>query len=143
MDASKNPKHYWKAVKQNCNRKSDLNNQICASDWLTYFKSLFTSINENQSENVLRNIVQNHDSGDLEIILSLQNIHANRSPGPDGICIEMLKVTRHEILPYLITLFNDISNSGTFPTDWCKGILCPVYNKKSYNILKRDNGWYC
>ena len=133
-------------VKQNCNRKSDLTNQICPSDWRIYFKGLFTSANENQSENVLRNIVQNHDNGDLERPITdhfkLIDIHANRSPGPDGICIEMLKVTRHEILPYLITLFNNIFNSGTFPTDWCKSILCPIYQNGCKASTETTEGYH-
>ena len=138
LNASKNPKQYWRLIKQNCNKKSDLSDQISPHDWLDYFKGLFTSVEENQHENVLRNIVQNHECEDLEtpiteqeIINSTKSIHANRSPGPDGICIEMLKENLTSILPYLTSLFNDIFNSGIYPADWGKSIICPIYKNGS------------
>ena len=138
LDASKNPKECWKVLKQNCNKKSDLSKYVRSSDWVGYFKGLFTSNIESHSDNVLQNIVQNHDSNVLdapiteqEIILSIKNIHVNRSPGPDGICIEMLKATMPEILPYLKCLFNDIFNIGICPPDWCKSILCPLHKNGS------------
>ena len=121
MNASKNPKQYWRLIKQNCNKKG-----------------VFTSVEENQHENVLRNIVQNHQCEDLEtpiteqeIINSTKSIHANCSPGPDGICIEMLKETLTSILPYLTSLFNDIFNSGIYPADWGKNIICPIIQNGS------------
>ena len=134
MDASKNSKEYWKVLKQNCNKKSDLSKYVRSSDWIDYFKGLFNLNIESHSDNVLQNIVQNHDSNVLdapiteqEIILSITNIHVNRPPGPDGICIEMLKATMPEILPYLKSLFNDIFNTGICPPGWCKSILCPLH----------------
>ena len=99
---------------------------------MNYFKGLFNSTEINQHEDVLRNITQDHESEDLdipisdqEIINSTKSIHTNRSPGPDGVCIEMLKETLTTILPYLKVLFNDIFNSGIYPEDWGESILCP------------------
>ena len=147
MNASKNPKQYWRLIKQNCNTKSDLSDQISPHDWLDYFKGLFTSVEENQHLNVLTNIVQNHECEDLEtpiteqeIINSTKSIHANRSPGPDGICIEMLKETLTSILPYLTSLFNDIFNSGIYPADWGKSIICPIYKNGSKTSPENYSG---
>ena len=56
-------------------------------------------------EQVLNNITQNNDCGDLDrqisddkIIASIKFIHSNRSSGPDEIYIEMIKSTINEIL---------------------------------------------
>ena len=92
----------------------------------------------------LRNITQDHESEDLdipisdqEIINSTKSIHTNRSPGPDGVCIEMLKETLTTILPYLKVLFNDSFNSGIYPEDWEESILCPIY--KNGNKTSPEN----
>ena len=101
---------------------------MSTDEWLNYFKGLFNLTEINQYEDVLRNITQDHESEDLdipisdqEIINSTKSIHTNRSPGPDGVCIEMLKETLTTILPYLKVLFNDIFNSGIYPEDWGGG----------------------
>ena len=59
---------------------------------------------ETVNDALLQDITQEHDSqvlerpiSDDEIISSIKLIHANRTPGPDGICIEMLKSTQNEI----------------------------------------------
>ena len=33
-------------------------------------------------------------------------------------------------MPSLEKMFNDILNSGTFPTDWNIGVIKPIYKKK-------------
>ena len=38
----------------------------------------------------------------------MSHIHSNKSPGLDGICIELYKCTIEYILPYLNIVFNDI-----------------------------------
>ena len=57
----------------------------------------------------------------------------NRSPGPDGIVIEMYKKTLHLTLPYLHKLFNEVFNSGHFPSEWANSIIYPVHKKGSVN----------
>ena len=144
LNASKNPKQYWRLIKQNCNKKINLSDQISTDEWLNYFKGLFNLTEINQHEDVLRNITQDHESealdipiSDQEIIISTKSIHTNRPPGPDGVCIEMLKETLTTILPYLKVLFNDIFNSGIYPEDWGESILCPIY--KNGNKTSPEN----
>ena len=89
---------------------------------------------ETANDDLLQNITQEHDSHDLErpisddeIISSVKSMHANRSPGPDGICIEMLKYTLNEITPFLNILFNEIYDKGELPANWCENIICPIH----------------
>ena len=102
--------------------------------WASCFQNLFNMEVGSESEHLLQNITQDHDCNDLdrlisntEIISSIKSIHSNRSPGPDGICIEMFKSMQNEILPFLNILFNQIYNSGVLPEDWCKNIICPIH----------------
>ena len=72
-----------------------------------------------------------------EIRASIKNLNSNRSGGPNGLCIEMLKVTVDIIVPYLYSLFNYIYEHGIFPEDWCKSIISPVH--KSGPVDKPEN----
>ena len=132
-NACKNPREYWRKIKQNCNKKSS-QNHITADNWLTYFRNLLNMNVETANDDLLQNITQEHDSHDLErpisddeIISSVKSMHANRSPGPDGICIEMLKYTLNEITPFLNILFNEIYDKGELPANWCENIICPIH----------------
>ena len=68
-----------------------------------------------------------------EVIQSIKSMKNNRSPGPDGIVIEMYKKTLHLTLPYLHKLFNEVFNSGHFPSEWANSIIYPVHKKGSVN----------
>ena len=85
-----------------------------------------------ENNTLLQNITQVHDGNDLErpisneeIISSIKSIHMNRSPGPDDICIEMLKFTLNEVVPFLNILFNEIYDKGELPPNWCENIIYP------------------
>ena len=57
----------------------------------------------------------------------IESIRNCKALGEDGIVIEMIKATKIEIVPHLQSLFNHILESGNYPDDWCKAILCPLY----------------
>ena len=143
INSSDNPKEYWKNIKRDFNKKSS-NNSINGDAWLNYFKNLLNINVPDVHEQVLNNITQNNDCGyldrqitDDEIIASVKSIHSNRSPGPDGICIEMIKSTLNEVLPFLNVLFNEVYESGNFPPSWCESIICPIH--KSGSIMDPAN----
>ena len=134
LNVSRNPKEYWRFIKQNCNKNSDLSDKVPQDSFVNYFKNLLNTDVEIENENLLENIVQENDNSDLEgritneeIISSINAIHSNKSPGPDGICIEMFKNIKNEILPFLNRLFNEIFDKGDMPSEWCENIICPLY----------------
>ena len=92
----------------------------------------------------MQNIVQNNDTTslesqitDAEIRYALCKLKADRSGGPDGLCVEMFKALVDDIMPFLSVLFNSIFNSGIFPEDWCESIISPIH--KSGPINKTEN----
>ena len=82
-----------------------------------------THANENRD---LKRPISNH-----EIISSAKPMHANLSPGPDDICIEMLKHTFSEIVRFLNILFNKIYDKGKKSQNWYENIICPIYKSGS------------
>ena len=137
-NACKNPKEYWRLIKQNCNKNSNPENQIAPEQWIDYFENLLNTNAESENDTLLQEIVQNHDASDLdspitddEIISSIKSMNPGKSPGPDGIVIEMFKSTLGQILPFLKTLFNDVYDRGEVPADWCESIICPIFKSGS------------
>ena len=33
------------------------------------------------------------------------------------------------LIPYLIKIYNNISDSGIYPESWCKGLIVPIHKK--------------
>ena len=88
----------------------------------------------------MQNIVQNNDTTslesqitDAEIRYALSKLKADRSGGPDGLCVEMFKAVVDYIMPFLSVLFNNIFNSGIFPEDWCESIISPIHKSGPTN----------
>jgi len=64
-----------------------------------------------------------------EIRMSILSLKSNKSPGPDGVCIEIYKSTLDIILPFLLSLFNEILDTGNFPLQWSESIITPIHKK--------------
>ena len=146
-NACKTPKEYWRLIKQNCNKGSNPENQVTSEQWIHYFENLLNSNVENENDTLLQEIVQNHEASDLyspitddEIISSIKSMNSGKSPGPDGIVIEMFKSTLGQILPFLKTLFNDVYDRGEVPADWCESIICPIYKSGSHREPQNYRG---
>ena len=53
-----------------------------------------------------------------------------KAPGTDSLLNEMIKHRRYYLIPSLERIFNDIIETGTFPTEWNIGVIKPIYKKK-------------
>ena len=67
----------------------------------------------------------------LTFFYNINHLRANRSPGTDGVCLEMYKHTIYIILPFLNALFNEIFQNGDFPEQWSQSIITPIHKKGS------------
>ena len=94
---------------------------IAFTNLYNYFKQLLGPQIETEKVhgNLLSDMRQNNDSSELNGIItddgirrSVSHLHLNKSPGPDGICIELYKCTIEYILPFLNVVFNNIFSSG-------------------------------
>lgn len=58
---------------------------------------------------------------------------SNKSNGADNILNEYFKTASNILLQPLEILFNQILESGKFPSDWSTGIIIPIYKKGDIN----------
>ena len=63
-----------------------------------------------------------------------------KSPGPDGLVVEIFKNSSEIITPKLYILFNSIMNSGIFAGEWGKALICTVHKGGSLNDPKNYKG---
>ena len=76
-----------------------------------------------------------------EVIQSLRRIRNNKSPGFDSIINYFLKNSPKNVLKLVVALFNIILHTGRVPTQWCIGIILPLYkNKGSHYDLNNYRG---
>ena len=69
-----------------------------------------------------------------EIVDVINNLDSNKSQGPDGIPVRLLKETAMQIAQSLRVLFNKPLNIGVLPDEWKLGNVVPVHThgEKSY-----------
>ena len=67
----------------------------------------------------------------VSYVLALQS---NKSPGPDGWPITIIKSVSEFISVPLSILFNKSLNSGSVPSDWKCANVTPIYKKGARNL---------
>ena len=142
IEARNRPKDFWKTIKAN-NKVSTRKTEISNSDWVNYFRTLFSPPEtrpEINQDHPLQNITQDTNTDcldipitEMEIRRAISKLKSDRSGGPDGLCIEMFKFVIDDIIQFLVLLFNDIYNTGLFPEDWCESIISPIHKSGPTN----------
>ncbi|PFX32350.1 putative RNA-directed DNA polymerase from transposon BS [Stylophora pistillata] len=64
-----------------------------------------------------------------EVMEALSNIDPSKAGGPDDISGSLLKHTAAEIAPSLCRLFNMSQSTGSFPANWKRAYIAPVFKK--------------
>lgn len=88
----------------------------------------YTHTHQNESEN-------NSDDEDilpveeLEIVMGIKNLKAEKSPGPDKITNEAIKLACAHLVNPLTHLFNLILSSSTTPSQWSKSDIILLFKK--------------
>ena len=140
----KDAKRFWSLLKSVSITRKDTTLSVCKL--YEHFKQLLNNdlTNVDLDSSFLHTIRINPGCDELnnqitqqEIIQSVKTFKSNKSPGPDGICMEMYKNTLNDILPFLHKLFNDIFDTSSFPDDWSRSIITPLHKKGS--VSNPDN----
>ena len=121
IDSRKNATNFWKILKDGNNSRKHNVNTLNSEEWYDYFKGLLNqeidqrNLNNDNDNVILNNAPRMFDSNDLnvpisnlEIRTSIDTLHINKSPGPDGICLEMFHSITDIVLPFLKELLNKI-----------------------------------
>ena len=66
----------------------------------------------------------------------INSLNPNKSTGPDGIGNRLLKMACPYICRPLADIFNFSLNSGTFPNEWRRANVTPVFKKEDKTALK-------
>ena len=64
-----------------------------------------------------------------EVTAAIKRLKNNKSAGIDGILNDFLKHCPNDMFIAITQLFNIALNTGIVPTDWCIGLICPIYKK--------------
>ena len=139
----KDAKRFWAMLKSvNITCKDTM---LLASELYKHFKQLFNDLTNIELDSSFLHTIRinpgcdelNNQITQLEIIQSVKTFKSNKSPGPDGISMEMYKNTLSDILPFLHKLFNHIFDTSSFPDDWSRSVITPVHKKGS--VSNPDN----
>ena len=71
---------------------------------------------------------------DQEIRESIYSLKSDKSPGPDGICAEIYKITWDYICPYIRLMFNDFFDRGEVPDSFGASIISPIHKSGSFDV---------
>ena len=142
-------KSFWKIIKQARSRKTT-RALINLSDWKKHFERVLAQHfpvaedadddhgNDVNSGNLPR---MEQDFGDVhipdlddditeqEVRNAIRRLKNNKASGLDQISAEFLKTAETIITPFLTKLFNHLYESGTFPAEWCKSVIVPLFKK--------------
>ena len=104
-----------------------------------YFASIFSkdedsSVEEDDLSQDDVCVIDNVTLLEEEIVDVINNLDSNKSQGPDGIPVRLLKETAMQIAQSLRVLFNKSLNIGVLPDEWKLANVVPVHKhgEKSY-----------
>ena len=64
-----------------------------------------------------------------EVEHAIKLLKCGKSPGQDNVLNECIKHGGAWITHIITRLFNHLYNLGTFPDEWSKGLIVPIYKK--------------
>ncbi|XP_077978677.1 uncharacterized protein LOC144434092 [Glandiceps talaboti] len=154
--SSKGCNEFWDILKTVIRGKINSPNDISVEEWYDYFSKLYTECHKSRDKDdtnepdfisSVRDVIDSYQPSDEsspdcdnlldnpiteeEILQSLHNLKHGKSPGPDGIPGEFYQFSANVIVPLLVELFNNIFNSGNFPSEWGGAIIIPLFKKGS------------
>ena len=114
---------------------------ISPEAWIQHFRRFLYDINEtNENTNFANDSDETENLSDDEILgkpITPKEIHEHisklktkKASSMDSILNEMIKHGRYFLLPSLEKIFNDILNSGKFPTEWNIAVIKPFTKRK-------------
>ncbi len=141
------PKTYWEMLKElkGIGNNETSSEAISMDRWEHYFRKLFspasseipwTKAHDAIVEKLRDLESSNYSVSELnrtielaEISKAIDALKNNKACGIDNIPAEMIKCTKHVMLPTYYRLFNAIFDSGQYPQVWNTGLLTPLYKK--------------
>ncbi|GFR67061.1 RNA-directed DNA polymerase (Reverse transcriptase) domain containing protein [Elysia marginata] len=121
-------------VKKTTDREKIL--EICK----TFYKSLY----EKTVPTPTNTRMQSPDTDDVppftksEVRKCLKDMRKNKSPGPDDITSDVVRIAGEPALDYLTKCFNEILKTGKIPTSWEEAKIIVIYKKGDPGDKKKN-----
>ena len=132
-----NPKEYWQLLNNNNERKRKKIGNVSLGDFVNHFSRLgngqddqSTGPGDNISEFSEADGALNAPVTFQEVELMIRKLKNSKACGKDFIRNEFLKNCPIEMLHVLVKFFNVVLDSGIVPTEWCIGIIIPIFKNK-------------
>lgn len=143
---SHDPKEFWRKIKSNSNYQSyDLSSVF--PEFVDHFREL-NSIVERSAATPLPHELTADVPGTcaslddpftiVEIQGAIKRLKNNKSGGADNMINEFFKHCPIDCLYLIVDFFNIVLCTGCVPTEWCLGIICPLYKNKG-SVSDPDN----
>ena len=137
-----NPREYWKLINSATafNKKEG---DISLNSFMEHFKKISeTEPSENNFDprNINHSITEdlNSDFTFHEVKKIIRKLKSNKACGIDNVTNEFLKHCPDSVIILIVDIFNLVLKTGVVPTDWCVGIIQPLYKNKG-SINNPDN----
>ena len=141
----KQPREFWKLFKSKT--KTNAGQDIPITDFHEYFRTLSNQGNafSNPEVDTFMQDFESSDRGDPafseldepisqeEIKKASKKLNPNKACALDSIINEYLKESMNVILQPLQNLFNYTLDKKSFPRQWAKGVIIPIYKKGDPN----------
>jgi hypothetical protein len=102
---------------------------ITEDEWFSFYKDLWTNETENEIDPELHDLLT-VDSIELDKLEGIRKLFKNKkSPGNDGMNIELLKYAPVEIKVRFLHVINICWNMHKIPGEWIRGVICPIFKK--------------
>ena len=132
----KDTKCYWKILKNETTLPKKDNN-ISLPSFMQHFQKLNQVINEQSEGEFDPNDLAHGNTEELnrdftlnEIEKLIKKLKNGKSCGVDNVINEYLKKCPTSMKNAIVSLFNLVLKSGIVPSDWCLGIIIPLFKNK-------------
>ena len=132
---SSDPKAYWNILNKSKDSNKTMGN-ISLNVFMKHFKKLSSSPIQD-TDNVKQTFTDESINVDInrlfsldEILTVVKKLKNRKTSGIDCVVNEFLKNCPECVYVNIVKLFNIVLQSGIIPTDWCIGIIQPLFKNK-------------
>ena len=113
---------------------------LTLNDFYNHFKELVTNKNANDYIEISNVEECFYQELDYPVQAIIANLKSKTSAGKDNLINEYFITFKDVFVPLLVRLFNDIFDSGNFPSIWTEGIIIPLFKKGHANDANNYRG---
>ena len=133
---SNDPKSFWKILKSETFQPKKENN-ISLDTFMQHFKQLNQVVREHNETEFDPDELTHGTTEELNIDFTFNEIKKlinklkkGKACGADNIINEFLKESPDAMINAIVSLFNIVLKSGIVPSEWCIGIILPLFKNK-------------